>query len=228
MQISFPEVLSIAKEELIANFQEHIRADYPILEVEQKLIWKITTDGVTPNSNDWNWHFFDLERDWRLSLTTKFIALETRSYQSRQDFASRTRAVVRALSTTINPDMMTRIGVRYVDQMHGSHLEQLSRFVRPEILGLYFGDYQQNLSRTQNEIAGKTDVGLMSSRWGLMPANETHEPYLMPAIAEPSWFLDIDFYNQFTQPEPFDVDGIETHVFKLATRAYGILPMGSE
>ena len=221
VQISFHEVRSIATAEFIANFQEHIRADYPSHKKEKNLVLQLTADGVKSNSNFRSWHFFDLARDWRLSLTTNFIALKTRSYQSRQDFARRTKAVVRALSTTVNPEMMTRIGIRYVDQIHGPRFKQLSRFVRPEILGLYIGDYQQNLSRTQNEIAGKTDVGLVSSRWGLMPANETHEPNLMPPIAEPSWFLDIDVYKDFAQPALFEVDRIETSVIDLATRAYG-------
>lgn len=158
---------------------------------------------------------------WReigvLSLTT----MENRSYQNRQNFVRRTGAVARSLSTTIKPDLMRRIGVRYVNQMHGPHLEQLSLFARPEILGLYIGDNQQKFSHTQNAIAGKTDVGSMSSLWGLMPANETHEPNLMPPIAEPSWFLDIDVHKNFSQPALFEVDGMEASVIELATRTYG-------
>ena len=61
----------------------------------------------------------------------------------------------------------------------------------------------------------------MSSRWGLIPANEMHKPNLMLQIAEPSWFLDIDVYKNFAQPALFEVDRIETSVVKLAARAYG-------
>ena len=220
VQVRFPEVLSIAKAEFIAEFQERIRTNYPLHHLDQNRILQVMSDDVR-QGNTPNWRFIDEGRKWRLSLTTDFIALETRAYQSRSDFAQRTHAVVHALAETINPRMMTRIGIRYVDQLHRDQQEQLSRFIRPEILDLNVEDYGESLDRTQNEIAAKTDVGPMTSRWGFMPKNQTHEPDLMPPIPVPSWFLDVDVYNEFKQPIVFNADEIETRVVKLATRAYG-------
>ncbi len=219
-QIRFPEILSIAKTEFIADFQESIRADYPLHHSDQEHIFELNNNSVSQSLIQ-NWRFFDQARQWRLSLTTSFISLETRAYQSRLDFTERVEAVVRALSKTIGPSMTTRIGVRYVDRVHGPRLKQLSQFVRPEILGLYIRDHQENLNRTLNEINCETDVGSMVSRWGYMPANQTHEAGLIPEISVPSWFLDIDVYNEFAQPEAFDADEIKCSVMKLATRAYG-------
>ncbi len=222
VQVRFPEILSIAKTEFIADFQESIRADYPLHRLDQNPVLDLELNiysvrqGLIPN-----WRFFDKASQWRLSLTTSFVSLETRAYQSRLDFIRRIDTIVRALSTTIKPGMMTRIGVRYVDRIHGPQWEKLSHFIRPEILGPYTGDYRENLSRTLNEIICETDVGSMTSRWGYMPANQTHELELMPPISAPSWFLDIDAYNEFAQPEVFDADKIKTRVDRLATRAYG-------
>lgn len=220
VQVRFPEILSIAKTEFIADFQESIRADYPLHHLDQHPVLELnnnsTRQGMEPN-----WRFLDKARQWRLSLTTSFVSLETRAYQSRSDFAERTDTIVRALSKTIKPGMTTRIGVRYVDRIHGFQWKKLSHFIRPEILGPYTGDYRDNLSRTLNEIVCKTDVGSMISRWGYMPANQTHEPELMPSISAPSWFLDTDAYHEFAQPEAFDADKIKDRVMKLATRAYG-------
>ena len=82
---------------------------------------------------------------------------------------------MRALVATINPSMTTRIGMRYADRIHGPQWENLSQFVRPEILGPYTGDYRKNFNRTFHEIACNTDVGSITSRWGYMPENQTHE-----------------------------------------------------
>lgn len=220
VQVRFPEILSIAKIEFIADFQESIRADYPLHHLDQDPVLEVNINSVKQGLIP-NWRFFDEARQWRLSLTTNFVSLETRAYQSRSDFTQRTETIMHALSATINPSMTTRIGVRYVDRIHGPRLEKLSRFVRPEILGLYVKEHKENLNRTLNEIVCETDVGLMTSRWGYLQANQTHEPELMPPISVPSWFLDIDAYNEFTQPEAFDADKIKSHVMKLATRTYG-------
>ena len=220
VQVRFPEIFSIAKTEFIADFQESIRADYPLHHLDQNPILELNNNSVRQGLIP-NWRFFDKTRQWRLSLTTSFVSLETRAYQSRLDFTQRIETVMHALSATIKPGMTTRIGVRYVDRIHGPRLEQLSRFVRPEILGLYIRDHQENLNRTLNEIVCETDIGSMTSRWGYVPANQTHEPELMPPISVPSWFLDIDAYNEFAQPEAFDADEIKSRVMKLATRTYG-------
>ena len=222
IQVRFPEILSIAKTEFIADFQESIRADYPFHHLDQNpvLDLELSNNSIRQSLMP-NWRFFDKERQWRLSLTASFISLETRAYKSRSDLTERADTVVRALSDTIKPSMMTRIGVRYVDRIHGPNWEKLSYFIRPEILGPYTGDYRDNLSRTLNEIICETDVGSMISRWGYMPANQTHEPELMPPISAPSWFLDIDAYNEFEQPEAFDADEIKSRVEKMATRTYG-------
>ena len=42
----------------------------------------------------------------------------------------------------------------------------------------------------------------------------------MPAIGIPSWFLDIDVYQEFIEPQAFDSSDIETRVMDLATRSY--------
>lgn len=220
VQVRFPEVFSITKAEFIADFQERIRADYPLHQLEQPPYLELENAKVRQGTIPL-WRFYDAARQWRLSLTTDFVALETRAYQSRLDFTQRADAVLSALSATINPGLITRVGVRYVDRIHSSQWEQLSSFVRPEILGLYKEDYRENLNQTFNEIACKTDVGTMSARWGFMPANQTHEPDLMPPISVPSWFLDIDVYNEFTQLGAFDAEDIKTRITNLAGRAYG-------
>ncbi len=220
VQVRFPEILSIAKTDFIADFQESIRADYPLHHLDQNPALEVNNNSVR-QALEPNWRFFDKVRQWRLSLSTNFVALETRAYKSRLDFTERADAIMRALSKTIKPGLTTRIGVRYADQIHGPQWEKLSHFIRPEILGPYTGDYRKNLDRTLNEIVCNTDVGRMTSRWGYAPANQTHQPELMPPISVPSWFLDIDAYNEFVQPEAFDTDKIKDQVMQLATRAYG-------
>ena len=220
VQIKFPEVLSIAKTEYVADFQERIRADYPLIQQDQNIVLQVSPDGAKPTPLP-NWRFFDAAKEWRVSLTTGFLALETRVYTNRQDFTQRIASVSRALSETINPGIVIRIGVRYVDRLHGTRLDDLEKFVRPEVLGLYNHAHKRQIGRTSSEVVASTNVGPMTSRWGFMPPNQTHELDLMPLIGAPSWFLDIDVYQEFPKPPAFDAGDIESRVMALATRAYG-------
>ncbi len=173
------------------------------------------------NSKALIWRFLNEESTWRITLTTSFIAVETRAYKSRQDFIQRAITPIKALSETINPSLMTRIGVRYVDRIHWQQQEQLSRYIRPEVLGLHTECHKEHLSLSLSEVVGKTDVGTMRSCWGFMPANHTHEKNLMPPIAIPSWFLDVDVYDEPRLPGIFKLGEIEARIMNLATRAYG-------
>lgn len=221
VQIKFPEVLSIAKTEYVASFQERIRADYPLNLQDQGLILQLMPDGAKQVPAPPIWRFFDVAKQWRMSLATNFLTLETRAYRSRKDLTRRVVSAASALSETIKPSITTRIGVRYVDRVHGNNLKRLEQFVRPEVIGLYNHAHREKVNRTLSEVAAVTNVGPMTARWGFMPSNQTHEPDLMPPIGTPSWFLDIDVYKKFSQPQTFDSGDIETCVMDLATRAYG-------
>lgn len=105
----------------------------------------------------------------------------TRAYRSREDLTDRVGAVANALQGTIKPGIMTRIGARYVDRVHGDPLSRLGQLVRPEVMGVYASAHRDSLGRTLSEAGGNADAGSITPRWGFMPANQTHEPDLMPA-----------------------------------------------
>ena len=220
VQIRFPEVLSIAKVDYVAEFQERIRSRYPLSDKSQSHVLQMRPEGAHQTVFP-NWRFMDADGGWRVSLTTNFIALETQAYASRQDFVERTAALSQALQATINPGFMTRIGVRYVDQVQGEILEDLARLVRPEVLGLNRDPYWHNMSRTWSEASAITDVGPMRACWGLMPPKQTHDVDLMPPSEDPCWFLDTDAYQDFPDAHKFDSDEIAKRVSELATRSYG-------
>ena len=219
-QIAFPELLSLAEKGLAGRFQERIRGEYPLLQQDEDVQIEFGPGGMK-QSTSVNWRFFDAGYTWRVSLTTRFVSVETRAYTNRAEFVGRLTQVARALAEAVDPKLVTRIGLRYVDRIHGEAFEKLDHIVRPEILGLYRSEHRAMISRSASEVYAQADVGGLSARWGFMDANQTHEPQLMPAISVPSWFLDIDAYMQFDTPEPFDVKSIEKRAFDLAGRSYG-------
>ena len=219
-QIRFPEVLSIAKAEFVSGFQEEIRANYPICEQSTEHLFEVHPPAVNQSISQ-NWRFKDSTGLWRATLASGFFALETRNYTSREDFTARVAVLASALSATIEPKMMIRIGIRYVDRIHGDALHQLARFVRPEVLGAYNDSSHENIEQAWTQLTATAKPGKLTARWGYMPRNRTHEPDLMPPIGDPCWFLDTDAYVEFKEPEEFDSTGIEGHLTNLADRSYG-------
>ena len=211
----------MSKPEFVADFQERVRADYPLHNLESVPTFALNNESVQQSAMK-HWRFFDADRHWRLSLTTNFIALETRVYKSRSDFTTRVFAVLQALSETVKPNFVTRIGVRFVDRIHGDLFKDLNQYVRPEILGFYTGDRIKNINRTVSQVLGQTDTGKVNLRFGFMPPNNTHEPELMPPISIPSWFLDTDVYKDYQQPAVLRARELDQQVKLMAARAYGV------
>ena len=85
---------------------------------------------------------------------------------------------------------MNRIGVRYIDRVHGARLEHLAKFIRPEVIGIYTSVHQEKISRATSELSASTNAGQMTARWGFIPPNQTYEQDVMPPIDSQSWFLD--------------------------------------
>ena len=222
VQLRFPEILSITKPEFIADFQEQIRESYP-QHVQQESVQLIL--GSEPenmqHSRILTWCFLDASRRWRVNLTTKFLSLETRAYTSRDDFADRISTLAKVLQQTIRPGFLVRLGVRYIDRIHGAQFTKLKKFVRPEILGIFGTELKDSIDRSISEVHARTKCGEITARWGYMPSNQTHEPSLMPAIAVNSWFLDIDTYKAFNEPIDFNADDIRRRTMQLATRSHG-------
>ncbi len=221
VQVRFPEILSIAKKDFVADFQEKIRRDYPINQQDDSIVLQLTSEGAKQSTSP-NWRFFDVNQEWRLSLTTNFITLETRNYSSRTDFTQRIGKIAQALSTTIKPAFMTRIGVRYINRIYGVHLENMESLLNPEVIGFADASHREKVIRTMHETVSETEEGVVVAKWGYMPKSQTHEPDMMPAVAADSWFLDVDVYEDYQKPMVFDANQIEQKSMELATRSYGV------
>ncbi|WP_136661825.1 TIGR04255 family protein [Nitratireductor sp. XY-223] len=219
-QARFEEVFSITKKEFVADFQDCLRKDYPIHKEDQNKILAVSGSSIEQRDAR-NWRFFDAHRQWRVSLTTTFISIETRAYTSRDDFIDRFGKILKALQDTIGPNYQQRIGVRYVDRISGEPFKKLGDLVRPELAGFASSPLRKYVLQSLHESQCEVEEGTLIARWGMLPDGGTHDPDLMPPINEPSWMLDIDVFRDSKQgAEPFDADVIRDEAYSCATRVY--------
>lgn len=221
-QVRFPPILSIGDRSFVGHFQEAIREKYPILQSEQTHGLILGSQGLTPIEPQVIWRFTDASGNWRVSLTSDFLSLETIAYSSRTDFLARLESVLLALDIHIKPLIVERFGLRYIDRIISQEMKDIPKLVRPEIAGILATEVGGNVRQTINESLFDIPEGQeqMIARWGLLPADATIDPTALEPIAEPSWVLDLDM-SLSTQRE-FSVQRLVSEAQQFAERIYTV------
>lgn len=206
MRINFPIVVSIGKSEFIAPFQEALRNVYPVLRPEQAIGFVISSTPGTPptQQTETTWRFSQPDNVWRVALSSSFLAIETTAYKSKADFLDRAKLVVDALGEHISPQVVDRIGLRFIDRVLGAPLTNLAEYVHREVVGILNSEVVPNVQHAMSECVFNLpeEKAQLLARWGKLPPNATVDPAALEPISEPSWILDLDMFsrgsNRFT------------------------------
>lgn len=225
-QVRFPVIASVERREYIGPFQERIRAAYPVLRGETSRGVVVGPDGMREAPSATIWRFHDLKSEWKVSLAPDFVALETVRYRSRDDFMARLRVVLEALVEHFDPKVMDRLGLRYIDRVTGEqNLADLCQLVRPEVCGILSTPLSDTVRHAVSEqlFVLPEDRGLLSARWGLLPARATVDPAAIEPIEEPSWLLDVDAFQTFEGgSHPLTVETTLERARGFAERIYSV------
>lgn len=224
-QVRFSPILRVQDQDFIAPFQEAIRMTYPMLRWERTYSLIVGQQGAAAGNQQGVWRFTDAKDvwQWRVSLAPDFVALETTEYTSRREFIDRIKFVLGAVETHLNPGVVQRIGLRYIDRVTGDALNEIKDLVRPEMLGIVntpLGrDVHMAISETLFNVPADKDRKLMA-RWGWLPANTAVDPNAIEAIGEKSWILDIDMFQ--TGNQKFDAMQLTGELEDFAKRLYAV------
>jgi uncharacterized protein (TIGR04255 family) len=222
-QVRFPGILKIDSKEVVSSFQEEIRRDYPLFEQQptQRLEVQIGPSGpAVQQMPGTNWRFQDAKRNWRLSLTTDSLSLEVESYTSRADFLARWTRVIAAVERLFEPGIALRIGMRYIDRVAEKPLDTIDALVNTDILGIVRPAFRDHVRHALSEATLSVEEGDLLLRWGIMPANATIDPNVLPPVPHLSWILDIDVSSG--EQRAFVSAQLGDSFRALAERAYSI------
>jgi uncharacterized protein (TIGR04255 family) len=219
-QVRFPEILSVEQRDFVAPFQEAVRATYPVLRQEQTQGLLVSPAGIAPAKPQIAWRFSDIDSHWRVSLTPEFLALETTKYTSRSDFLKRLRVVVEALGKHLEPSLVDRLGLRYIDRITGQAVDNIARLVRSEVRGISGTAAATHVAHALSESIFELPDAKVLARWGRLPVGATVDPAAIEPVQEKSWILDLDMFS--AKPTPFDVDRLLTDAQRYAERIYTI------
>ncbi len=218
-QMRFPVIAAIEKQSFVSGFQESLREQYPVLRREVVKGLVVGPEGIKPVPDGTVWRFSNLDQTWRVSLAPDFMALETTAYQSRTNFLAQLRDVSGALEKHVSPKVIDRIGLRYIDRVTGSTVDDIAKLIRPDAVGLSGGPLAGHVQHAISEmmLTVSDNAGLLA-RWGKLPPHGTVDPTAIEPIGDRSWILDLDMFS--TKPAIFSETEIMTKANLFAERLY--------
>lgn len=202
-QIRFPAIASMDKKDFIAPFQESIRHGYPKLTKDQGIELSFGPQGGS-FSTKVIWRMRDKSMKWQVSVGENFLSLETSGYPGRKSFMEALWKCVDKMQSTIQPDLVERIGLRYINSVPFNNIKQLVSWVQPGVLGVVSDDLNENLTSSLTETKFSVSEGMkLSGKWGLLPEGQSYDPTILDPVERRSWILDIDGFSE----ENIDFDG---------------------
>jgi uncharacterized protein (TIGR04255 family) len=197
-QLRFPKILSI-ETEIPVKFQEDVRSEYPIFQTSRSLELPFLSNSqvtLPPMiGQGLVYEFVDKKEEWKLVLSSDFLALSTLNYQKWEDFSTRLSAAIELLVKHYHPAHFTRVGLRYQDLIIRSEIELQNcpwrNLLQPPILGTFLADNlpEQDFIEALSVFACRLDYNdaILRVRYGLAKKNEISN--------EPGYLIDSDFYT---------------------------------
>src|SRR5258708_33751191 len=211
-QVRFSSMLSLTDPASLAAFQRAIQSKYPVGVPVQEIEVLI---GIEPNEPEIRreqrrspqYQFTDQDDNWKIVLSQDFLTLETRNYEHFDDFLARLREALDALVQHIQPTVVTRLGLRYINEIRSNSLNNMdwSDIIQRDLLGPVavselIENTSQIVSMQQLLLRYPDDLGI-NIQHGLIPTGTTVQ---LRAKEEPPkqafYLLDYDVYREFPLP----------------------------
>jgi uncharacterized protein (TIGR04255 family) len=223
-QVRFENMAIFKRANFINPFVEELLGDYPLLDEGHETEIIVDTSGISQKEDSTTqiWRLRSLDHHWTVTVSRGSLAIETSRYHSRTDFICRLKRVCEAFLTKIGASVVTRLGVRYTNQVSDETVssERLVRFFRQDARGgLSIPPDGARINHSLCDALFVMEGRSVQGRWGLLPANTLFDPTL-PPVGRPTWFLDIDCYT--AGGIDMAADALSEEATSLSERAYGL------
>jgi len=201
-QLRFPPILRIDSE-LPSDFQEKIRAIYPLFEESEgniplpqglpKILGNELAGKLRLGPKSYNFKTDD--EKWTVALTREFIALSTVDYQKWETFRENLLIIFNALLEVYKPSFFIRVGLRYRDVIRRSKIGLSTEkdlwpdLLNPLIAGVLGSpDLGTSIEEFSNNFVVKLENGngLVRIRHGLAEAKDNKEE---------CYLIDCDYFS---------------------------------
>lgn len=194
LQLKFPTILRIDTE-LPAEFQDRVRAHYPIFEQTPAMKVVQPSSSSVPINVQFSIggkvnNFVSADRRWTVSLTRDFLSITTNHYERWEDFKLHVKEPLQAFVDIYSPFNFSRVGLRYQDVIRRSALGLnnilWSSLLQPPIAGaLSSANIELDVATTLAQISVHLDEASY--------VQINHGFVLQPETNEMCYLIDSDF-----------------------------------
>lgn len=183
-ELRFPVVLDLESKPPL-SMQKSLRKNYTEFEVQRH--FEIGS-GNRPALGAHRYLMKSPRGEWTIAIKSDSLSLETNKYSNFEEFSTRLQAVTNAAKRTIDTDVLTRLGLRYVNLIPLSPNDPLDEWVNPVIVAEMKTNVFGAIRHTLTEIHGGTSTGKYTVKHGIQPQPDQIGSGLL------SYLLDFDFY----------------------------------
>lgn len=213
-QLRFSAVLGITDPVFVAPFQRAIQDKYPVVTRNQSLQIQFAIGGseaqLAQGRPAQQWQFADKEDNWKVVLAPEALGIEARHYSDFDDFRARFLEVLEALALHIQPSIVIRLGLRYINEIR-PEAPTWPKIIRQELLGpLAVPELIQNtvaISALQQLMLRYLDDQGITIHHGLIPGGTSVQ--LRQGESEPQqefYLLDFDVFRDFPPARALAMD----------------------
>lgn len=212
-QVKFPLSLRIAKD-MPVEFQEAVRARFPVLAVEHGVVLRsessLVTDGPLIEKAPKLYRFKSQNSSSMITLAPDFFALSTNEYSHWQDFQQDFRFAEGKVREIFHPTLTTRVGLRFVNQITGknSGCKSLAEFLnlfRAELTCLIRSDAWSEPEETITRLVLPDGRARLALRFGFSREGK-----------HPVFLLDFDYFDEQT----YEFKGLDKRIERYHAEIY--------
>lgn len=204
-EVRFGAILSVADSSYVAPFQREIIEHFPVAAPADQLEISLTLGQgqgrVQGRPASRRWVFTDASGAWKTVLAEDSIVLETRKYDSFDDFLARLTIVLTALEKSIRPTVVTRLGLRYINEIREPDVNW-KEIINPLVVGPagesgFSGKAEalEFLCHFNFRYPGRKGCNLVC---GLLPQGTVvANPLPTTRLDQPFFLLDIDAFEEY-------------------------------
>lgn len=189
LQVRYRALLAAEQADNVASFGHALGDAYEFTnrQAAQTLRVYVGETGIEPPPllpSDSIWRFTHREHKWVVALSTTSLALEAVSYWDFNHFSRTYQAVLDAFSQVFSPAAQTRLGMRYINEIHDDRLSDLTNleyFVNRDLLRPVGSALGHDVITSLSDLRFREERGTLAIRHGL--------------VRPQTYLLDYDFYR---------------------------------
>ena len=198
-------------------FAQVVRARLPLFSIESLEAFRVELpSGQSSQESLPQMRAVNTQRTMSVALNANSVTVDAVEYEHFEGFKDLLRYCFEALTSTVPDAYVTRVGLRYIDEIRAPGLEQTrdwSGWIADDLLASFNVLQDQTIAGLNGQMVFQIDeVTNLLLRWGEMQGISViapNHPLRRPTIAPGRFFvLDADAFWQPTDAKRFDTDSL--------------------